>query len=475
MFKSNKKGFSLIEMLIVIAIVAVLVAIVVPTVTSSTLKANAAANAANLRTIEGQFSTKFLMDPETIESSLYQAAQGYVSLEDGSVLEAPTAKECGAVAEGTDMWVMVDMDNHPKAYYNGYDVEYFAAIAETGIVDENYSPDKRTELIQTIDQAAASLKNLINTLDQYPGIKDLANNIASGLTGSSLDDLLTDINNAANDAAAGTNSETAQKALDAIETITKDQNVCGVVYGHTMDGNKCTNCGYEKKDTCVTPDTFVTLADGSMKTVADLTYNDKLLVWNFYTGSYDVAPVSLIINHGYGDQEITVLKFNDGTTLNFVHVHSAFDADLNEFVDISASNVASFVGHNFVKMTDVGYTTVELVGYEIKHEYNGAMSLLSAAHYNVILNGMLTISPSMEAGSLYEPFEVGSGMKYDTVLVQKDIETYGQYTYEEFSDYLTYEQFEAFGIANAKVSVGKGNTTFEAIIEMFKTFAVPFL
>lgn len=47
--KTNKKGFTLIEMLVVIAIIAILVAIIVPTVTSATSKAKAATDAANLR------------------------------------------------------------------------------------------------------------------------------------------------------------------------------------------------------------------------------------------------------------------------------------------------------------------------------------------------------------------------------------------------------------------------------------------
>ena len=49
MNKFNKKGFTLIEMLVVIAIIAVLVSIVIPTVSSSTAKAKAATDAANLR------------------------------------------------------------------------------------------------------------------------------------------------------------------------------------------------------------------------------------------------------------------------------------------------------------------------------------------------------------------------------------------------------------------------------------------
>lgn len=60
MKKMNKKGFTLIEMLVVIAIIAVLVAIVIPTVTSATDKAEAAANAANLRALKAEIVTAML-------------------------------------------------------------------------------------------------------------------------------------------------------------------------------------------------------------------------------------------------------------------------------------------------------------------------------------------------------------------------------------------------------------------------------
>ena len=49
MNKFNKKGFTLIEMLVVIAIIAVLVSIVIPVVGDATEKAREAADAANIR------------------------------------------------------------------------------------------------------------------------------------------------------------------------------------------------------------------------------------------------------------------------------------------------------------------------------------------------------------------------------------------------------------------------------------------
>ena len=62
MKKMNKKGFTLIEMLVVIAIIAVLVSIVVPAVGNSTVKAQAATDAANLRSVAAEIAIDYLAD-----------------------------------------------------------------------------------------------------------------------------------------------------------------------------------------------------------------------------------------------------------------------------------------------------------------------------------------------------------------------------------------------------------------------------
>ena len=63
--KMNKKGFTLIEMLVVIAIIAILVAIVIPGVGNSTEKAKEAADAANIRAAIAEVTTKALSGDET--------------------------------------------------------------------------------------------------------------------------------------------------------------------------------------------------------------------------------------------------------------------------------------------------------------------------------------------------------------------------------------------------------------------------
>ena len=64
MKKLNKKGFTLVEMLVVIAIIAVLVAIIIPTTSSATTKAKAATDAANLRSLTAEATIDYLEDNE---------------------------------------------------------------------------------------------------------------------------------------------------------------------------------------------------------------------------------------------------------------------------------------------------------------------------------------------------------------------------------------------------------------------------
>ena len=61
-------------------------------------------------------------------------------------------------------------------------------------------------------------------------------------------------------------------------------------------------------------------------------------------------------------------------------------------------------------------------------------------------------------------------MKYDEEAMAADIERYGLYTYEDWSDYLTYEQFLAYNVQYLKVSVGKGLITEEGLIALIDRF-----
>lgn len=82
--ENGKKGFTLAELLVVVAIIAVLVAISIPIFTSQLDKAKNATDAANERAAKGAAVTEYLSKGETA------AATYYYDAENGSVTKAAT-------------------------------------------------------------------------------------------------------------------------------------------------------------------------------------------------------------------------------------------------------------------------------------------------------------------------------------------------------------------------------------------------
>lgn len=221
---------------------------------------------------------------------------------------------------------------------------------------------------------------------------------------------------------------------------------------------------------CVTPDTLVTLADGTQKQIQHVTYQDKLLAWNFFEGKYEAVSSAIIFDHGYANNTVIKLNFSDGTCVKAVNLHQFFSADENKFVTISASNVGNYVGQKFVKQQGDGYTTVTLTSFEVYQEYIESYGIISAQHYNILVEGMFSTDFMAEDYGLFNYFEVGSNMMFDQVQLQADIDKYGLYTYEDFEQHLTYEQFVAFNAQCFKVAVGKGNYTYEGILQLIEEY-----
>ena len=115
----NKKGFTLIEMLVVIAIIAVLVAIVIPTVTSATTKAEAAADAANLRNVLGYMNTVLITQEMTID----QAVASY---------ESPESK----LHPDAELHVLYSYAGFIDVFFvdgtNYYGLDYLSEVAQEG-------------------------------------------------------------------------------------------------------------------------------------------------------------------------------------------------------------------------------------------------------------------------------------------------------------------------------------------------------
>lgn len=242
-------------------------------------------------------------------------------------------------------------------------------------------------------------------------------------------------------------------------------------YSFTMPKADVTLTVYSNQDGCFTPDTFITLADGSMIPVKELCVGDEVLVFDHVTGEISTSPVAYISIDKAEKWETISLMFEGGVTVDVISEHGFFDLTMGGYVMINAENVSEYVGHTFAGMAGADGETLgalKLVSYEFGEAGSEAYSVVTAKDLNHFANGMLVFTDGIDG--LYNIFEYGEGMKYDEEAMAADIERYGLYTYEDWSDYLTYEQFLAYNVQYLKVSVGKGLITEEGIIALIDRF-----
>jgi len=220
---------------------------------------------------------------------------------------------------------------------------------------------------------------------------------------------------------------------------------------------------------CFAEGTPILLADGTYKNIEDLTFDDNVVVWDFFEGRYTESVPSLLLYDGHKEWDVMNLKFSDDSELRLIYEHGLYDADANEYVLINPDNIAEQVGKRFVKKSGTGNTVVELTDYSVEKENIGCYTILTAVYNNCVANGMLTVTPPPIPG-FYDYFEIGEGMKY--VNMDEDIAEYGLYTYDDFSDYIPYDAYIAFNGAYLKQCVEKGYFTFEDILEQISAFGI---
>ena len=101
--KNNKKGFTLAELLIVVAIIAVLTAIAIPVFTTQLKKSRLATNQANARSAVAMATTKLLEPSNSTYSWKYTVSTAQI--------EAGTAATSGATTKAIADWEVTDTIN----------------------------------------------------------------------------------------------------------------------------------------------------------------------------------------------------------------------------------------------------------------------------------------------------------------------------------------------------------------------------
>lgn len=170
---------------------------------------------------------------------------------------------------------------------------------------------------------------------------------------------------------------------------------------------------------CIIEGTLITLADHTKKPIEDITYDDDLLVWNFYEGKFDSAKPVWITKPRLA-HEYNLCKFSNGVEVGFVGNGG------NEGYHRIYNNETKTFTHTGVAETPIGTHTFaedgsfpELVSQEIIktpiHYYN----IGTKEHINLFSNGILTSSRISNKYAI-------ENMKYigDRLISEKDEQEY---------------------------------------------------
>ncbi|MBR2385498.1 MAG: hypothetical protein IKA99_07840 [Clostridia bacterium] len=245
-------------------------------------------------------------------------------------------------------------------------------------------------------------------------------------------------------------------------------NTSGSTYSATVNG---ANVSVEASATsCLVEGTMVMMADGSMKAVDNIVAGDKVMVFNHETGKYEAGTIWF--NDHANDparlRNVINLEFANGATARIAYEHGYFDLDLMRYVFIREDNMHEFIGHRFVTTTFNGTEVIQgettLVRAYVTEEVVKVYGPITEYHFNLVTDEMLSMpSFNFDATGMVNIFEYDADLKYNAEMMQADIETYGLFTYEEFAEYMSYEDYCKAPIAYFKVAIGKGNLTWEQI------------
>ena len=241
----------------------------------------------------------------------------------------------------------------------------------------------------------------------------------------------------------------------------------------TMPNSNLTiNSGATKDSSCIIKGTPMLLADGSSIAIENITIGDRILSFNHSTGQYVETEV-VYTYYAFDLSTVISLNFANNIKLEMVNAHGLFDATLNKYVLITQRNVSQFIGHQFA------YATVEngvlvnknitLYGYDITERYVERYDIVTKQNLNHIANGLLACSDTLVGFSNTFEFE---NMVYNIELMEADILLYGLFEYQEWSNFVSYEEFVAFNGAYFKVAIGKGLLTEENLFSLINDLRV---
>ena len=123
MKKNNRKGFTLAELLIVVAIIGVLVAISIPIFTSQLEKAREATDAANIRSAYAEIAASALTDSDTPKSATITKKQTQDGWQSSGSIDSIAGVAITDINSTTDTTVSFGGKDDPKITIDGKEVK----------------------------------------------------------------------------------------------------------------------------------------------------------------------------------------------------------------------------------------------------------------------------------------------------------------------------------------------------------------
>ena len=138
---------------------------------------------------------------------------------------------------------------------------------------------------------------------------------------------------------------------------------------------------------CLIKNTLITLSNGTKKYVQDITFDDELLVWDFYEGRFSKAKPMFIKKAELAD-EYNLCRFSDGTELGLVGsdgYHRIWNNEANEFTHTGKPETP--IGtHTFNERGEMP----KIISQKIIREPVEFYNIITEKHYNLFANGILT-------------------------------------------------------------------------------------
>lgn len=156
----------------------------------------------------------------------------------------------------------------------------------------------------------------------------------------------------------------------------------GATYQQVRAGHTLTEdvyiCSWEEP--CLMKGTAITLSDGSMKNIENITYDDELLVWNFDNGEFTKAKPIIIIA-GVASRYKHVLLEN-GYELKTIQNHRLFNVDQGKFM-----YPKNMIGETTVTQDGKLVKVLSVTKHDEQVEY---YNITTDYHINLYANKLLT-------------------------------------------------------------------------------------